>query len=402
MNTIRKSWWPYYFAMILSVGFVLFDSIWGLKQTWLLFQIPVMDPKFADLINVTHASLALDAGIDPLYHNPFDPWARPMPYPRIWHYARFLGFTPENTNLIAYLQVMFFMISVAFVFSVVEKRYLGVCLLALISPSVLFCIERGNVDLIIFVFTSLYLYLLYKQNKIALFVFLFNSIFKLYPFFTLFTILNYKSKKIVYILVTLASIFFLYLFFSFKDLKQTILIVNINSDVGFGWRSFLILLKFLNQKWNILAGFLITISLLYSVFLFRRKVQLFNNDLTIIELSTFLVGSATYCGMYFTSSNHNYKLIFLLFCFPFLFVLRKRTAFARSFVTLTIMFIVLILWYPISYKILMFIKPSGQYYTLIRIIEHVLHFNLFLQFLVVNLKFIKLKILDRNIACLKL
>jgi hypothetical protein len=324
-----------------------------------------------------------------------------MPYPRIWQYARFIGFRESYTVLIAYLQLFFFLMSTAYVYANIQGKYITIFLAILISPSILFCVERGNIDLLVYSFTVLFILFLTKRKVVSGVFLLFASITKIYPFFAIPALLTLDKKTGQRLLILVAILFFIYIGFSYGDLKQMALILEPKADLGFGWESFLLQLGPLNINWNVLAVLFILMTFLLAVFVFFKNEAHFSYWQPSRELNAFLVGSCIYCGLYILGSNHNYKLIFLLLCVPFL--LQNIKVFSLNSVVMffNLIVIILVVWYPFSHRILFFLKPPGHYYTLTRMIEHILHINLFFQFAVINLKFLKSKISDGSLGWLK-
>ena len=270
----RVLFWSLFSAFTLFVICYLYFSLDGI---WMFFNVPFMNPIFADLINVTHAHLALEAGLDPIFSNPFDPWCRPMPYPRIWLYLRHFFFTCENTVYIAFLQMFFFLCSVYSLLRDVNVKYSWVCLIFIFSPSVLFCVERGNVDLTIFSLLMLCLININKSRVWSSLFLLFSSLLKIYPIFAILVL--FKSGLKISIKSTWPILFIFIVYFSlvFDDLIQINKIVNFSQDVGFGLKPLVYFLTNLKFKWTMIFLVLnIFILFLFYRFVFRLNYRIFD------------------------------------------------------------------------------------------------------------------------------
>jgi LPXTG-motif cell wall-anchored protein len=112
--------------------------------------VPDLNPPFIDLMSVTSGWDCVRRGVDVMASNPCDPGRRPANYPRMWLWFSHLGLgANENTLLGVLLVIVFFFTA----FVLVRRGSLleGVAYsAALISPSVMLGVERGNPDLVVF------------------------------------------------------------------------------------------------------------------------------------------------------------------------------------------------------------------------------------------------------------
>lgn len=132
------------FALALSLD-------WG--TVWKLVRVPPMWPPFADLRTVTGGLTTLEAGGDPMVANPFDPWQRPMNYPRVWLTAfGVLGVNDGNVWIVGALFVTAYLVAASFLILRARDNVEAVALAAgALSYAALFAMERGNSDLLAFV-----------------------------------------------------------------------------------------------------------------------------------------------------------------------------------------------------------------------------------------------------------
>ncbi|HEX3967565.1 MAG TPA: glycosyltransferase 87 family protein [Edaphobacter sp.] len=121
-----------------------------MSAAWLTFQDFPTNPLFADTRTVTHSIDCLANGKDPYVVRSFDPWHRLYNYPPIWLDFRFLGVTSRSSNLIGSLMAIAMVATLLFLFNAKTLVSAAIIFFAVISPSVLLAIERGNIDQIIF------------------------------------------------------------------------------------------------------------------------------------------------------------------------------------------------------------------------------------------------------------
>src|SRR5215207_5064434 len=123
--------------------------VWGV-DIWPRLGVPSGPSLFFDTRNLTAALECRRLGFDPLIESPCDPWGRPLNYPRVWLALRWLGLNQSHTTALGLLFVAIFLGSV---FVLVGRISLGkgiLVALAVCSPSVMFAVERANMDIVVF------------------------------------------------------------------------------------------------------------------------------------------------------------------------------------------------------------------------------------------------------------
>jgi Glycosyltransferase family 87 len=133
-----------YFAVV-AVPRLLFD-----EDIWPFLGVPSESTVFYDARNVAAAADCRRLGYDPLVDNPCDPSGRPMNYPRMWLLLRFTGLHQSHTPVFGAAIVLLFIASVLFLVGRLTPRQGAVVAAALCSPAVMFAVERGNMDLVLF------------------------------------------------------------------------------------------------------------------------------------------------------------------------------------------------------------------------------------------------------------
>jgi hypothetical protein len=157
----------------------------GWIRVWGAVGIPSYVPPFFDLRAITSGLVIASWGGDPLVSNPFDPLHRAMNYPRIWlHLFSALGIDDRNVVVVGIVFCILYLICVS-VLVVEAKSGLEafIVLVAGLSLSSLFAIERGNTDLL--VFSLIFLGLMSSSKHLRWGTFFLSALLKIYPAVTL-------------------------------------------------------------------------------------------------------------------------------------------------------------------------------------------------------------------------
>lgn len=302
----------YFLFISLILYLLIFIIIYSLgwDKGWSYFGISAMyPPTFADARNIQGALLSHQNGLDPTVSNPYDPWGRELLYPKTWLLlASFLHLEGEiNFLIFLFLNLL----SYCFICIKLTKNTTSIFPFILsISSASLLCIERGNMD--IFIFNLLYLAFSFG-TLISSIIIVFASLLKIYPLVGLFLIKpgRFISYFLLFILVVFIYFYSQYLFNINNNLPLT-------TQGVFGLIA--IRLLFSEHGMNFSLSFLLILTILsltpMSIAL-SKGFKLYNN-ISIKELNLFLIGVGIYAGLFISSINFDYKLIFLILCIPFL------------------------------------------------------------------------------------
>lgn len=293
-----------------------------------VWNIPAGVEPFNDVLMMTVASESFALGHDPLYNNPQHPWNKKLNYPKIWHILFLLDIDRNHTNLIGCISVFLFFIGLGIFLLSDYYSHLTIFLIAIIviSPSIMLGIERGNIELIIFLILSLALLIGNHSSIAALLILIFASFLKLYPVFSFtYTLKENKDKFRVFFLSAL-SIFSIYMLFNWEDFKQifssTPKIAKSSYGLNVIWMG-LTHPRILDMELSdttILAVRILTYIILAIIFiaalLFAIKAggsDRFKND---DYIDAFRIGAAIYIGCFILGNNFDYRFTFLIFTIP--------------------------------------------------------------------------------------
>lgn len=245
-------------------------------------------------------------------------------YPKQWFYI--LNFLNIQSNLNFYLLcltliIIYFLIVFYFYIKNHESQYL----IFLISLPSIFVIERGQSDLIIFIL--FFLFLILRKENLRNILFLLSVYLKYYTFPIILLIKNNKIYKtfIVYFITFLiflndySQIFYI----SQKALKMYrynygLITSKIFFDDIFFELNYLIFIIF----------FLLVIIIikLYFKELILSSIQLKHS----LEFKFYLASSLVFVTLFLLTTSYHYKLIFLLFSFPYI-LLQKPQVIKKTF-----------------------------------------------------------------------
>ena len=312
-----------YFSMIYLSSLVM-----SYVQFWGYLGVPSISPSFADLRGITSALDCYRQGFDPLIHNPCDPWNRPMNYPRLWLGLSSLGLDQSHTFILGILQAILFY---ACIFIIIIKRlnvseglFYG---LILCSPAVMLAVERGNNDLMIFVFLSLAVLMMQKRRILPYIFILMASILKLYPIVSIMSALREDKKRAIIIMLMVGTLFMIYMIYTWQDVILIGTTVPRSANLSYGSR---VLFDGLNPIFQSITGlgipehfrtifsFTAVLFVLVASYLAIRLgfIQTQNKLMTSQYLDNFRIGAIIYIGTFIIGHNFDYRLIFLILTLP--------------------------------------------------------------------------------------
>jgi hypothetical protein len=315
-----------FILIILSIGGAILENGW--TNTWNMLFIPSLSPIFADMRTVQGSIKSEELGFDPQVKNPGDPWYRSMNYPKIWIWMAKLVQFDNETNYIVFIcaYVLAYLICCFFILRISPSLYV---LLVVFSGASLLAVERGNNDLLAFVILFIGIY--FSQNYFRAFSILLATILKVYPVLLVFIFM--KKTKMFILLVLMIAVYFV---FTAGELKIIMagntaltdpaslfatygLATNINNTV----QLMHLIVGQSASTYDIYKYMLIIVSLVLIILFSRIKIM-FNNSNSSIITDLFVAGAIIFSGTYIITSNWDYRLIFLLFCIPYILNIQHK------------------------------------------------------------------------------
>jgi hypothetical protein len=338
-TTTRQSWPP----LALLALLVVFAALWvgGAHELYFalarLLGVPAYRFPFLD----THGVLAVidcqRRGLDTYVTNPCDVMGRVHVYTPLWFRFAGLSITDAATPAVGALLALVFASSLLLLPAVRNDRAAWLLGAAVCSPAVLFAIERGNADLLIFALAALAGWIAVRRLPTRLLAFpvvLLATGLKLYPATLL--ILALRERLALCLAVAALSVTLLvgYVLIDAGGLHEMLAVVpggtpfiysfgarNLPTGLGmaFGWSPL------------VLAGVDLALLLAAASFAVTRlpSLQLAARALTPAEATSLLIGAILILGCFVTGQSGEYRAVHLLFVLPALTALASTGQAAR-------------------------------------------------------------------------
>jgi hypothetical protein len=336
-DRLRRSDGRLVVVAVLACYFGLLIGGWAVNGVapWPRFRVASAQPTFLDLRSITTGWECTRKGIDALPLNPCDPRQRPANYPRIWLKLSFLGLGSSSTVPLGIATAVLFFLAVLMLIGPIGVGEALVYLAALLSPSVMLGVERGNADLLVFVVVVVSL-VVFRGRRLLVrgishALLLAAAILKLFPVFA-FVVVARQERRIALVAGSImAALFALDVALTWHDIRTIYSVVPKLSIASYGYavgpdavRAWLAAhvssLDFLARsgaRYAVDAAFL-ALALAAAVNFARHG----RRDPTPgdVRLVAFCAGAAIYAGTFLIGHNFDYRLCFLLLTVPQLLV----------------------------------------------------------------------------------
>jgi hypothetical protein len=314
-----RPWLALAFLLAIAGTLICMSQI-GAFHTWLKWSMGPMPETFADLRVITAGAESWREGHDPLYHNPNDPWQRQMNYPRVWQVLGPLGIDQRATNLLGVALLLTFLSSLFVWSGPLSFGAATMLFLGTLAPATVMAIERGNIDLLMFVLCAFALRWIGRPWLSGGLIFVATAL-KLFPVLA-FVSLGLRNHRRLWVLaLVFGALTALYLIITYADLAQIRFTTPRSHVHSYG----VMVAERLALAQGILPGpevhhwlirglWFTSAALLVLPFVVDRYAA--------PQLSTgryidgFRLGAVIYLGTFLLGTNWDYRLMFLLFCLP--------------------------------------------------------------------------------------
>ncbi len=315
-------------------------------------------PPFVDLHDILSAAECHRAGIDVFQSNPCDILNRPMIYSPVWLLLMPAPLAAATTAPGGVVLNLLFIASLAFLLRPQSLGELLILCAATASTMVVYALERGNADLIIFLLL-LAAGWIYRQNGAAHVVaygaFLLGGLLKFYPLVLMLLAVRERWKPFLGLAVL--SIVIMAAFFIGYATELRLAIGHIPTgdwfteqfsaqNVPFGLIEVYPQLAAAVPRFaGMLMGALVAFSLVVAAFLARGMLHAtVAEDWTSPEAIYLVMGSAVLAGCFFAGPNVDYRGIYFLFVLPGMIELARRHASLRPLMAVTVAGILFTMW----------------------------------------------------------
>lgn len=336
-----------YFVLLGALTFLGQQPYW---MAWRTLAVPACKIPFVDLVNVPAAAKSVDAGLNPYLENPFDPLQRVWVYPHWWLESRYLGLTLSNYIYFGFALGLCFALGALYSLGRLSKIEGGIAGFFLISPNVMFAMERGNMDLFIFLLMTAVL-AVRKFPFFSSLILVGGAVLKFYPVAGFLVFFAAPWRRNLPWLI--GSLICLALYFAAMHQELALIF----SRVPHQWSGAVgsaTLIMFLSDlfKWNF--TYIACYGLGTAILLLVVSLAVASNPpvepvpYEPQSLFAFRLGAGLYVGAFALGCNLDYRIIFLTFCLPFLFYLRAAAGSLRRWSVLALVTILLFGYWPFT------------------------------------------------------
>jgi hypothetical protein len=318
-------------ASIAALGVLLWlGHSLGWDEAWSSFGVTPLHPYFLDMHGVTDPAACAAKGINPYLPSQCEP-GRLYNYPPVWLWLGYLGINGSDAAWLAVPMIIGAFVIVVILLKGRPASDGALASLAVLSPSVLMGVERGNIDLLILTLVGGAALIFKAQNlhRIVWAGVLISVaiVLKLYPMFCIALVAR-PNRRAFLLAGVLAVVGVCYLVLIFPDLVFIRQNTGTSYILSYGYKVVFLGLDYLRSEANLLPLRLadtwmpftlaiLTICLATAIALLN--IRFGNAFCTVsdnVAGTAYLLGSGIYCGTFLLGADFAYRLMFLLLCLP--------------------------------------------------------------------------------------
>jgi len=316
-------------TLISLILLLCFGRLFGWDATWRAFGVTPLQPPFFDMHVILDYASCAAKGFDA--YVPHSCNQDNFNIPPIWLRLGYLGFDGTYSN---WFSITIIAAALAVLVALLKGRSAGngvLALAAILSPSVMMGVERGNLDLLILALVGAAA-LIYDERSVgriswAAAVISAASALKLFPMFCV--AIGVRCNRRALLFVSVVSVLSLvYLAAIFDDVISIRRNVPTTFILSYGYKAFFLGLDHLRTEAGLKAFDLadtwlpITAAIFTLILSAATAVSSFRRGRSFCKITggvagtAFLFGGGIYCGTFFLGTNFIYRLMFLLLCLP--------------------------------------------------------------------------------------
>lgn len=316
--------------IVLAALFVGAHRQGSVPAAWRMLQIPSTTRLFPDTRTVTDSIDCVAKGQDPYVVRTCDPWHRLYNYPPVWLGARYLGVSSRTSNFVGTAMSILSVCALLLLFHARSWISAVLIFLAVASPSLLFAVERGNIDQLIFFLLVMGFFWIEHRRAVSKAYFsglliVLLTVLKIYPVIAATLFLRYRNGVMKALLVAVLAITALFLTSGHRLATIFANTPQQEAEATFGsypffltifqhtvpsWKPILEARPILAKIGAILLGCLAAVAgAIYGERFERFLPRIdFERARGCISVSCL----AIFCFVFMAGANYNYRLIFLL------------------------------------------------------------------------------------------
>ena len=313
------------FATIL----IAFGQVVGWNATWRAFGVTPLQPPFFDMHVINDYAACAARGVEP--YAPRSCSGVNFNIPPTWLWLGRLGIDGADSAWMSVVMIGAAAIVMVMLFCGGPWPNGVLALAALVSPSVMMGVERGNLDLLILTLVGASA-LIYDERKVArslaaVGLLSLGIALKLFPMFCVALVARF-SGRVFAVACLIAAIGCAFLIATFQYVVLIRANVPTTFILSYGYKAiFLGIDHMLDEAgfspWqlaNTWLPILTTVSVLACALAIAVRGVFNEREFCSIDRSSagtaFLFGAGIYCGTYLLGTNFIYRLMFLLLCIP--------------------------------------------------------------------------------------
>jgi hypothetical protein len=311
------------------VALLALGRVVGWDPTWRAFGVTPLQPPFVDMHIINDYAACARKGVDA--YTPYACSGANFNIPPTWLWIGFLGINGADSSWLSAAVIAAAMIVMVLLVQGRAWYYGVVAVGAMISPSVMMGVERGNLDLLVLALVGAAA-LIYEERRIgracgAIAFLGLGVVLKLFPMFCVSLAARFSRQTFIFGCATAAlSLIYLYLAMDY------VLLIRRNVPTTFilsyGYKAIFLGVDHIRSEAGLspiglanswvpafTAAVVLTCAAAVAVNCFRHRRKFCSVDKSAAG-TAFLFGAGIYCGTYLLGTNFIYRLMFLLLCVP--------------------------------------------------------------------------------------
>ena len=301
----------------------------GWSPTWRAFGVTPLSPPFFDMHVINDYAACAAKGVDAYALHACN--EDNFNIPTTWLWLGSLGLDGSDSTWLSLVVIAASAIVMVVLFRGRSWLHGVIGLGAILSPSVMMGVERGNLDLLILALVGLAA-LIYEERKAwrangAFVVLSLGVVLKLFPVFCVSLVARFNRQTFLFS-CTLAILSLIYFGLSLKYILLIRRNVPTTFVLSYGYKAVFLGVDHTRGEAGLIplgladtwVPVLTAVAVLICAAAVARDSFLRNRESCSIDTSVagtaFLFGAGIYCGTYLLGTNFVYRLMFLLLCVP--------------------------------------------------------------------------------------